>query len=331
MFRSFLAIVLLTSVCAFAEPVSPPTKPVSGDISSQIKFAVEKYQLANGLTVLLTEDHSAPIISLHVWFRVGSKDEEPGYTGLAHLFEHMMFKGAKRYTGEQFDTLLQANGASNNAFTTYDFTGYYEDLPAAKLELVLDLESDRMQSLQVTAENLKSEREVVKEERRMRVDNSPAGVLQETLYGTAYRVHPYRWPVIGYMADINNITLEKAQDFHRQYYAPNNAVVVVSGDFQSGEAKRLIEKYFGGIPSQEIKRRERPAEPAVNASRFQMVTRDVQASMFAMAFHAPKAGDEDSFALDLLANILARGTSSRVFKPQVFKYKRATSLYAVNN
>ena len=142
-----LRALLFTTLFLFAGIVSAQG---SGDIGSQIRFPVEKYTLPNGLTVLLTEDHSVPLISFHTWFRVGSKDEEPGYTGLAHLFEHMMFKGAKRYSGEQFDTVLQANGASNNAFTTFDFTGYYENLPSSKLELVIDIESDRMQSLQVT-------------------------------------------------------------------------------------------------------------------------------------------------------------------------------------
>jgi zinc protease len=331
MLRALLAVVVVFMVNG-AFGLENAVAPVANtsDIGSQIRFPVEKYTLPNGLTVLLAEDHSVPIISYHTWFRVGSKDEEPGFTGLAHLFEHMMFKGAKKFTGEQFDQLLQANGASNNAFTTYDLTGYYENLPSAKLELVVDLESDRMASLQVTPDNLKSEREVVKEERRFRVDNSPAGILREALYGVAYRVHPYRWPVIGYMNDINNITLEKAQEFFRQYYAPNNAVVVVSGDFNSSDAKKLIEKYYASIPRQEIKRRERPQEPLVASPRVQTVVHDVQNTMFAFGYHTPKAGEEDGYALDLLANILARGTSSRLYKRLVYKDQLATSVNVFN-
>lgn len=306
-----------------------PTAPTA-DISSQIQFPVEKYTLPNGLTVLLTEDHSVPLVSYHTWFRVGSKDEEPGYTGLAHLFEHMMFKGAKRYSGEQFDQILQANGATNNAFTTYDYTGYYENLPSSKLELVIDIESDRMQNLKVTDELLKSEREVVKEERRFRVDNNPSGMLFETLYSTAFKVHPYRWPVIGYMADLNNINQQKSAEFYRQFYAPNNAVIIVSGDFKSSDAKRLIEKYYGSIPSQEIKRRERASEPQLKSSRSQFVSRDVQSTSFSIAYHTPKAGEDEAYALDLLANILARGTSSRLYKRLVYKEQRATSVGAYN-
>jgi zinc protease len=234
---------------------------VPASFSQSIRFPVEKFKLANGLTVLLNEDHSAPIISYHTWFRVGSKNEEVGYTGIAHLFEHMMFKGAKRYTGEQFDRVLQANGGVNNAFTTHDYTGYYETLPGSKLELVADIEADRMENLQITPENLTSERDVVKEERRFRVDNNPGGVLREALYGTAFKVHPYRWPVIGYMEDISRIDVAKANEFYRTYYAPNNAVLVISGDFDKAEAKRIVEKYYGAIKSQEIPQRPRPPEP----------------------------------------------------------------------
>ena len=219
------------------------------DLAELIKFPVEKYQLNNGLTVLLHEDHSVPTISYHTWFRVGSKNEEPGYTGIAHLFEHLMFKGAKRYTGKEFDRILQANGAVNNAFTSYDYTGYYENLPSDKLELAVDLESDRLVNLQVNAENLVSEREVVKEERRVRVDNSVGGFLSEMLYATVFKVHPYRWPVIGWMQDLDQIDLKKCREFYGSYYAPNNAVVIVAGDFDTKSAKALIDKYYSHLPA----------------------------------------------------------------------------------
>ncbi len=332
-----LAVVVL-AVAAGGPPARAQGKPAAGsgaapggDISSQIRFPVEKYALPNGLVVILTEDHSAPIVSYQTWFRVGSKDEEPGYTGIAHLFEHMMFKGAKRYTGEQFDTVLQANGATNNAFTSYDYTGYYENLPSSKLELVIDIESDRMENLQVTDANLRSERDVVKEERRYRVDNNPHGMLNEVLYGAAFRVHPYRWPVIGYMADLDNINLAKSVEFYRQFYAPNNAIIVVSGDFKSAEAKRLIEKYYGKIPRQEIKRRARPAEPPVHSPRAQFVSKDVQNTTFAISYHTPKAGTDESYALDLLANIMGRGASSRLHKRLVYKDQIASGVRSYNH
>jgi zinc protease len=298
--------------------------------AEQVRFAVEKYTLPNGLTVLLHEDHTVPLISYQTWFRVGSKYEETGYTGIAHLFEHMMFKGAKRYTGEQFDTVLQLNGATNNAFTTQDYTGYYENLPSAKLELVMDIESDRMESLQINPEHLKSEREVVKEERRYRVDNNPTGILREALFGTSYRVSPYRWPVIGYMSDLDNITLEKANEFYRTYYAPNNAVLVIAGDFNSAAVKKLVNKYYGAIKSQPIPDRVRPAEPAQTAQRLQVVTRDVQNTTVAFAYHSPKSGTDEAYALDLLANILGKGTSSRLYKRLVYKDQVATSVSVFN-
>ncbi|MES2854346.1 MAG: insulinase family protein, partial [Bdellovibrionota bacterium] len=188
-FSRAIFIVLVASV-GFAQSPPPSSTspaapnvaaPIPEDIGSQIKFPVEKYVLPNGLTVVLHEDHSVPLISYQTWFRVGSKDESPGLTGIAHLFEHMMFRGAKRYSSNQFDLILQANGATNNAFTTNDYTGYYENLPSSKLELVIDIESDRMESLKIDNDVLKAEREVVKEERRFRVDNNPNGILREAV------------------------------------------------------------------------------------------------------------------------------------------------------
>ena len=311
-----------------------PTEPATpnGDIGSQIKFPVEKYKLANGLTVLLHEDHSVPLISYQTWFHVGSKNEVPGHTGLAHLFEHMMFRGAKRYSGEQLDTMLQANGATNNAFTTDDYTGYYENLPSAKLELVIDIESDRMENLKINAENLKAELQVVTEERRMRVDNNPGGILREALFGTAFRVHPYKWPVIGYMKDLanENVTVEVAQAFHKMYYSPNNATVVVAGDFDSATAKKLIEKYYGAIPQQKIAAIPRSMEPAQTAPRSQFLKRPVQSTEFVLAYQTPKNGEADSYALDLLANIMGSGDSSRLHQRLVYKDETATGVSVYN-
>ncbi len=300
------------------------------DFKSQIQLKVEKYKLQNGLTILLHEDHSAPLVSFHTWFKVGSKNEEPGFTGMAHLFEHLMFKGAKRYSGEQLESVLQSNGGVNNAFTTHDYTAYFIELPSSKLELALDMESDRMQFLQVNAANLKSEREVVKEERRFRVDDSPMGSLMEAIYATAYRVHPYRWPVIGFMEDLDNISLEKCMDFYRAHYAPNNAVLVLAGDFKSDQVKPLIEKYYGAIPSQTIVERARPSEPVQVSARSQVISKQVESHTMAMVYHTPKAGSPQVYALDLLANILGRGTSSRLYRRLVYKDQLA-SLVSVSN
>lgn len=322
----FKLTFILSVACIFSNAHAMPNP----DFNDQISFKVEKYKLPNGLTVLLYEEHTTPIISFHTWFRVGSKNERPGTTGIAHLFEHMMFKGAKRYSGDQFENILQMNGASNNAFTTHDYTGYYENLPSSKLELVMDVESDRMENLQVSDDFLKSEREVVKEERRMRVDNSPIGVLQEVLFGAAFKANSYHWPVIGYMPDLDNIDLKVARDFNRTYYAPNNAVIVIAGDFSSPVAKKLIEKYYGKLKSQVIPTFAPVDEPEQKIARVEVVGKAIQNITVAVGYVVPKAGSRESYALDLLANIMGHGTSSRLFKRLVYKDQVATSVSVDN-
>ncbi len=331
LFHLLPALVLIVSHTVAAKvPAADKHEPAPADFGSQIRFKVEKYKLDNGLTVLIHEDHSAPIVSYQTWFRVGSKNEEPGFTGIAHLFEHMMFKGAGRYSGEKLETILQTNGAINNAFTTHDYTGYYENLPSSKLQIIMDIEADRMQNLQVNAENLKSEREVVKEERRFRVDNNPTGILREVMFGTTFKVHPYRWPVIGYMTDLDNITTEKAVEFYHTYYSPNNAVLVVAGDVDPTEVKRLVNQYYGAMPAQKIPDRPRPTEPPQSGTRTVTVEKEIQSPQFAIVYRTPKAGTDESYALDLLANILGAGKSSRLYNRLVYKDQVATSVHTSN-
>ncbi len=291
-----------------------------------VHFDVEKLQLPNGLTVLLHEDHSTPLISYHTWFRVGSKDEEPGFTGIAHLFEHMMFKGAKRYGNKEFDRILRSNGAILNAFTSKDYTGYYINLPSHGLELVMDLESDRMESLQITAANLQSEREVTKEERRSRVENSIEGTTYENMFLTAFQKHPYRFPIVGLMEDLDNVTVEKCKEFFRQYYAPNNAVIVIVGDFNSQKVKNLLNKYYGSIPRQSIHRRAYQQEGIQKRRRSKVIFKDVQNESLAIGFHVSKAGDNDSYALDLLADMLGGNKSSRLYRRLVYESQLASSV-----
>lgn len=328
-----LCFIIPSVVIANSEPktAANPAPENKTSIGDQIRFNVEKFQLPNGLTVILHEDHSAPLVSYHTWFRVGSKDEEKGYTGIAHLFEHMMFKGAKRYAAGDFDRILQANGAVNNAFTSYDYTGYYEVLPSSKLELVMDIESDRMENLQISEEHLKSEREVVKEERRYRFEDNPLGTLYLLLYNTAFKVHPYRNPVIGSMQDLNRVTVEKANEFYRTYYAPNNAVIVIAGDINPSTVKKLVHKYYGHLKSQEIPKNERPQEPLQRSIRSYQTTKNVQSLQFALGYHVPKAGSDESYALDLLANILGFGNSSRMYQRLVYKEQLATSVRVQNS
>lgn len=296
----------------------------------KITLPVTKFILANGLTVLLLEDHSVPMVSYHTWYRVGSRDETPGVTGAAHMLEHMMFKGSKKYDGKSFDRIFHENGIINNAFTTYDYTGFYENLPSSKLELVMDMEVDRMASLSLRPEDLKSEKEVVKEERRWRVDNNPMGLLRELTMSTVFKVSSYRWPVIGYMNDISNYDVEKLRFFYNTFYVPNNAVLVLVGDFETSRVKSLIEKYYGGLLFKPLPVISYLKEPNHEQEEFEKLTNDVQNNSLVIAYKSPKQGDLEMYPLDLAANILGSGTSSRLHKKMVYQKQIATSAYAYN-
>jgi len=295
-----------------------------------ISFPVIKYKLANGLTVLLQEDHTVPMVSYHTWYRVGSRDEQPGVTGAAHMLEHMMFKGAKKYSGHEFDRILHQNGITNNAFTTWDYTGFYENLPSTKLELMMDIEVDRMRFLALRAEDLKSELEVVKEERRWRVDNNPSGLLRENLFDLAYQKHNYRWPVIGTMADITQYTPEKLRVFYDKYYVPNNAVLVLAGDIDLPKTKALIEKYYGPLKASPLAPRAYTQEPPQTKARQKVVKSDVQSSTLMLAYPGVATDTADSYALDLLASVLGNGTSNPLYRKFVFENQTATSAGAYN-
>lgn len=300
---------------------------------SNLKLDVEKYQLPNGLTVLLHEDHSVPLVSYHTWFRVGSKDEELGYTGIAHLFEHMMFKGTKKYSHGDYERILRENGASNNAFTSRDYTGYYVNGPSSKLEMIMDLESDRIEHLNLTKENLTSELEVVKEERRYRIENRVMGLLMEKINDVVYKKSPYRWPVIGYMKDLNNITVEKAQEFYKTFYSPNNAVLVIAGDFNSKAVKKLIQKYYGNMKSQEIKRQKMVLEPPQKAARSETFYKDIQNDYLSISFPVPGAASLELAPIELASHILGEGNSSRLYSKLVYEMQIATSVmtYIMSN
>ncbi len=319
--RIVATLIFLICGIAFASPEN----------QLRLKLDVEKYTLKNGLNVLLYEDHSVPLVSYHTWFRVGSKNEKPGLTGMAHLFEHMMFKGTAKYPAEKFDQILQSNGAVNNAFTSNDYTGYYIDAPSDKLEVLMDLESDRMTHLEVTEANLKSEREVVKEERRMRTENSVQGTLFELIFGAVFKVHPYRWPVVGYMEDLNRMKVSDCIAFYKKFYAPNNATLVIAGDINISKVKQLVEKYYGAIPpSMNLEKSEYQSEPFQRGERSQQISKEVQTPTIGVAFKTSKAGADDSYALDLLSNILGSGESSRLHRRLVYKEQNALSIQAFN-
>ena len=315
---------LLVFLCAFSAQIAVATQ-------LKIDLKVERFVLPNGLTVLLHEDHSVPLISYHTWYRVGSRDETEGVTGAAHMLEHMMFKGAKKYSGKQFDKILHENGVTNNAFTTADFTGFYENLPSAKLELMMDIEVDRMRSLSLRPEDLTSELQVVGEERRWRVDNNPSGLLREAFMDTIYTVHPYHWPVIGYMKDIQAYTVEKLRKFYDQYYVPNNAVLVLAGDFDTVKVKPLIEKYYGRLEAKSLPVRTYPKELELKKKKFKEIEGEVQSTTFLLGFPGVAAGHPDSYALDLLSAVAGHGNSSRLHRRLVYEKQTATSAGSFNS
>jgi zinc protease len=310
--KFFLSLFLLSPFSGAAEDL-------------QVRLPVTKYKLENGLTVLLLEDHTVPMISYHTWYKVGSRDEAPGITGSAHMLEHMMFKGAKKYSGKDFERVMNENGVQHNAFTTFDYTGFYQSVPSSKLELIMDIEFDRMSSVTLAHNDLMSERDVVAEERRWRVDNNPKGLLFEKTMETLFKIHPYRWPIIGWMKDIQKYDTETLRKFFREYYVPNNAVLVIAGDFKTDEAKKLIEKYYSKLPFKEVPKKKIPLEPVQKSPRRTVFKEDVQNVSFNIAYQGFHQGADEMYPLDLASYILGSGSSSRLYKELVYKTQMATS------
>jgi predicted Zn-dependent peptidase len=293
---------------AFRKTTVPPTA------SSSLLFAdaVTTAQLDNGLTVLVLADPSVPNLAYETTYRVGSRNERPGITGISHLFEHMMFNGARRHGPKAFDRMIESNGGVSNAYTTHDITTYYEVMPADKLGVILDLESDRMRDLDLTERNLASEREVVKEERRVRTEESPIGLLYEQLYATAFVAHPYRWPVVGWMADLDAISVADVHDYFRMHYAPNNAVVAIAGAVDPARAVERVAEALGPLP----RGPQRPAvvrsEPRQRGERRVTVRKEAQLPIVLAAWHVGDAASPDVATLDVLQTLLVDGDSSRL-------------------
>ncbi|MFO0596252.1 MAG: pitrilysin family protein [Myxococcaceae bacterium] len=291
-----------------------------------IADSVIEARLPNGLEIRLLPSDAVPTCSFYTFFRVGARNERPGITGISHLFEHMMFNGAKKYGPGQFDKVLESNGGTSNAYTSNDVTVYYEDFMAEALEKVIDLESDRMKSLQVTPKMLESERQVVMEERRLRVDNEIGGLMDEELSSLVWKAHPYRWPVIGWMKDIENISREDCLEYFRTFYAPNNATIYVSGDFDPKQALALIKKYYGGIKPGPGAPAVQDSEPEQKGERRAEVRHPAQAPSLMIAWRGPKAEDGDTLALDVLQYALSVGQSSRLTKALVFDQEVAVGV-----
>ena len=287
--------------------------------------ALKTTQLENGLTVLTLEDHNTPVVAVQLWVKAGSKDES-FYTGIAHLFEHMMFKGSKNLGPEEHARLVGARGGRINAYTSRDVTVYHEDVTAESLPLVLALEAERFGNLDISQSMLDSEREVVLEERRMRVEDQPGGLAFEALAATTWQAHPYRWPVIGWRADIEAVTLEACQAFFDTYYAANNLVLVIVGDIETEETLALVEKEFGGLRRAESIPRNPGKVVEQKGERRARINVDARIQLIYGAWHAPAAGHPDADALDVASQILSAGRSSRLYRQLVYEDEQA--LYA---
>jgi zinc protease len=319
--RSFVAslICLLLAVA-----LTPP------DARGQ-SLEVKTHALKNGMKILVHEDHSIPSVALYIFYRVGSRNERPGTTGLSHFFEHMMFNGAKKYGPKQFDVVMEAAGGRNNAYTSHDVTVYQDWFTPSALELIFDLEADRIANLAFDPKIIESERGVVASERRTGVDADNAGLLDEQLWAAAFTAHPYQWPVVGWMVDIENWKMEDLKNHFRMGYSPSNATMVVAGDVKFGEVVKLAEKYIEPIPSHEPPPPVTTKEPEQLGERRVKIVKYAQLPMLMVGYHVPQASDPDYYALEVLENILTFGESSRLYQRLVDKDELALGVYGSMN
>ncbi|MGQ3047206.1 MAG: M16 family metallopeptidase [Niveispirillum sp.] len=294
-------------------------------------FDPETFTLKNGMQVVVVNNPRAPVVSHMVWYKVGSADEEPGKSGLAHYLEHLMFKGTAKMKPSEFSRTVARNGGRDNAFTAYDYTAYFENIARDRLELVMGMEADRMVNLRLTDDIVVPERKVIQEERRQRTENEPASRLYEQLYSLLFVHHPYGTPIIGWMHEIEKLTTQDALDFYKRHYAPNNAILVVAGDITAAELKPLAEKTYGKIkPSKDIPARVRVTEPPTEGARRITLTDDqVRQPNWMRIWKAPSysAGEKQyASALEVLESILADGATSRLYKSLVVEQKIAAGV-----
>ena len=275
---------------------------------------VQSFTLENGMKVFVLEDNSIPNVAMYFLYKVGSRNEYPGITGISHFFEHMMFNGAKKYGPKEFDRVMEANGGSNNAYTSQNVTVYQDWFPNQTMEVMFDLESDRIANLSFDSTMIESERGVVLSERSTGLENDPMEELWNQVQGTAFYAHPYRWPIIGYESDIENWTKQDLENYFHTYYAPNNCVVVVVGDVKFNWVKSLAEKYLAPIPSGPKPRKIHTIEPEQKGEKEVFVKRDIPSPYILMAYHIPQSGSEEYYAVDLLESILSSGKTSRLYK-----------------
>jgi zinc protease len=287
-----------------------------------------EHLLSNGMKVLLVEVPKAPVATVQVWYKVGSRNEVMGRAGLSHMLEHMMFKGTAKYPKGSFSRLIRKNGGVDNAFTSQDFTAYFENLAADRVELALEMEADRMQGLILDMNELKTEREVVKEERRLRSEDDPQGALVEALFAQAYFSHPYHWPVIGWFGDLDAMTLDDLQRHYDTFYSPNNATLVVVGDIKADQLISTIKHLFEPIPRGPEPKPVATTEAEQKGERRFLLKREAQVPFVMMGYRVPNYPSEDSYALDVLESILSRGKSSRLYQSLVYDQKLSLAVGA---
>jgi zinc protease len=297
------------------------TPPARAGLREQVSETI----LPNGLKVILLENHKAPLATFQVWYRVGSRNEAWGKTGLSHMLEHMMFKGTKKVGPEEFSRIIQENGGSENAFTSYDYTAYFENLSVDRVQVAIDLEADRMQNLMLREEDFRTERMVVMEERRLRTEDNPQSVLIEQIMSTAFQTQPYHWPIIGWMEDIARFTLEDLKAYYRTYYNPINAILVVVGDFKKEELLPKIARAFGSYPKGLAPDQEKDIDPPQIGERRIFVKKMAQLPFLLMGYHAPNLREQDSYVLEVIATILSGGKSSRLYQSLVREKRLALS------
>lgn len=321
---------------AFAQEAAPATNetaeaaPAAALPKIELSDDVASFTLDNGLNVVVIPDHRAPVVTQMIWYHVGSADEGPGKTGIAHFLEHLMFKGTKNHPIGEFSAQVAAIGGQENAFTSYDYTAYFQRVASDALEMVMSYEADRMANLILDEEAVKTEREVIIEERRMRVDSNPAAMLMENTDGVLFYNHPYRNPVIGWRQELEQLGLEDAINFYEQYYTPNNATLIITGDVTPERVRELAMKTWAKVPRRaEVLPRERPQEPAKHAARVVSLHDDrVSTPSFRISWLVPSYSNEKRFpnakegdapALDLLGEILGGSLRSRLYQELIVK------------
>ena len=311
LFSLYSSYLLLLSACN--QKQSDKTLNIESEKMFSIHFDVEKYKLKNGLTVLLHQDMNAPLINYQTWYRVGGKDDPLGQSGMAHLFEHLTFRETSKRDGKDFLKDVESKGIGYNAYTSFDETVYYFNLPPKELEFIAELESERMVDIVINQKNLKLEQDIVKEERLMRYENKPQNIWID-LFEMIFHRSQYKYPVIGYKKDIDSITVKNCLDFYDTFYSPNNAILVITGPLNINQTKKVVEKYYGHLKPANLPHRKYLREPRQQESRFKQLVRSVQTPSITIAYPTVSVESKDHYALDILGFILGGGKASRLYQ-----------------